>query len=367
MNPYYVLGLTIGAMLGITLFSLLFRYAILGKGGTKAQHLWVIMLTGVVAVGFSAFGDGTDGFANRLKNPPDMAQALAYAIATFVVASVVSLLPAREQTQEVSRVRGFGMAGRALALVIVVPMVLLGLGTLGVSSYSIVANGRANPGLGGDRADMREIMLKGEMAPFWQLVDQEAPEDLDYIIDRMFADEERYSSRQDVADKLGEEVRAYRVEMAKYAPALTDAQRAELIAGQADFLRAFQDDPETCALVAMQGGGALSEQQLSAVIAVFNRSMTSMMRLLFEASVAAQNGATVPRAASDDDYASLAASMVESGTSERELQALISEDGSDPEALCAASLAFMDASARLPDPAGASIRYEVTQGLLTSQ
>ena len=62
-----------GGIIGIYLFSLLFRYAILGPNGKKLQQLWVVMLTGVVAIGFSAFGDGTDGFTNRITNLPNMA------------------------------------------------------------------------------------------------------------------------------------------------------------------------------------------------------------------------------------------------------------------------------------------------------
>ena len=84
-------GLSIGGLVGVYQFSLLFRYVILGSGGTKVQHLWVVMLTGVVAIGFSAFGDGTDGFSNRITNPPDMAQAIAYAHSALIVAFFVWL------------------------------------------------------------------------------------------------------------------------------------------------------------------------------------------------------------------------------------------------------------------------------------
>ena len=353
MNPYYLVGLTIGGLIGIYLFSLLFRYAILGRGGTKVQHLWVVMLTGVVAVGFSAFGDGTDGFTSRITNPPDMAQAIAYALSALIVAFFVWLRPDENQPPESSPARKASIVGRAVALVFVIPMILLGLGNLAGSAYSVAVHGQPSPGLGVSRAEMREIMLNGEMALFWQLIDQDAPTDLNYIIDRIFADETSYGSEDDVMNKLNAELLAYRVQMATYGPALTDPQRSEMIRSQSDFLRTFQNDPETCAAVASQGGAALSAAQLSAHNAIFNQSMTTMM------------GTTMPRAASEDDYAALVKSMIENGTSENELQVLFSENSADP-AYCTATLDFMDAVADLPGPAGAAVRFEITQSLLTA-
>lgn len=195
MNLYYLGGLTIGGLVGVYLFSLLFRYAILGRGGTKVQHLWVVMLTGVVAIGFSAFGDGTDGFSNRITNPPDMAQAIAYALSALIVAFFVWLRSDTNMPPEGSPATKASIVGRALALVFVIPMILIGLGNLAGSAYSVAVHGQPSPGLGVNRAEMREIMLNGEMAPFWQLVDQEAPSDLDYIIERIFSDEESYMWR----------------------------------------------------------------------------------------------------------------------------------------------------------------------------
>jgi hypothetical protein len=366
LNPYYLAGLTLGGLVGIYLISILFRYAILGRGGTKVQHLWVVMLTGVIAIGFSAFGDGTDGFTNRITNPPDMAQAIAYALSALVVAFFVWLRPDENQQPEGSTARKASIVGRSVAMVFVIPMILTGLGNLVGSAYSIALHGQPSPGLGIDRAEMRENMLNGEMAPFWLLMDKEAPSDLDYIIERIFADEERYSSEQDVMDKISAELVAHRVQMATYGPALTDAQRVEMIKSQSDFLRSFQDDPDTCAVVASKGAGALSAEQLSAALAVFNQSITTMMRLLIEARETAQDGATMPRAASEDDFAALVADMIETGTSEHELQVFFSENSADP-AYCTAVLDFMDAVSGLPGPAGVAVRFEITQGILTTQ
>jgi hypothetical protein len=366
MNTYYLIGLTIGSLIGIYILSLLFRYAILGRGGTKVQHLWVVMLLGVVAIGFSAFNGGTDSFTSRITNPPDMAQAIVYALSALIVAFFVWLRPDVSQTLESSQVRKASIVGRAVALVFVIPMILLGLGNLTGSAYSVAVHGQPSPGLGVSRAEMREIMLNGEMAPFWQLLNQDAPTDLNYIIDRIFADQASYGSEDDVRNKVSAELLAYRVQMATYGPALTDPQRSEIIRSQSDFIRAFQDDPETCATVASQGGAALSAAQLSAHNAIFNQSMTTMMGLLIEARTTAQEGTTMPRPASEDDYAALVESMIENGTSENELQVLFSENSADP-AYCTATLDFMDAVADLSGLAGAAVRFEITQSLLTAQ
>jgi hypothetical protein len=366
LNLYYLAGLTIGGLVGIYLFSLLFRYAILGRGGTKVQHLWVVMLTGLVAIGFSAFGDGTDGFSNRITNPTDMAQAIAYALSALIVAFFVWLRSDTNMPPEGSPATKASIVVRSVALFFVIPMIFIGLGNLAGSAYSVALHGQPSPGLGVNRAEMRETMLNGEMAPFWQLLYQEAPSDLDYIIERIFSDEESYTSEQDVMNKLNAELLSYRVRMATYGPALTDAQRSDFIRSQANFLRAFQDDPQICAVVASQGAAALSAAQLSAVNSEFNQSMTTMMRLLIEARGAAQDGATMPRAASEDDYAALMAGMIETGTSEHELQVLSSENSLDP-AYCTVTLDFMDTIAGMPGAAGVAVRFEVTQGLLTAQ
>lgn len=366
MNTYYLVGMAIGSLMGILLFSVLFRYTILGRGGTKVQHLLVVILTGVVAIGFSAFGGGTDGFTNRITNPPDMAHAIAYALSALIVAFFVWLRPDENQPQKRSPVGKAGIAGRAVASVFVIPIILLGLGNLAGSAYSVAVHGQPSPRLGINRAEMREVMLNGEMASFWQLLDQNAPEDLNYIIDRIFAAEASYGSEDDVLSKLNAELLAYRVQMATYGPALTDPQRAEIIRNQSDFLRVFQDDPETCAAVASQGGAVLSVAQLSTHKAIFNQTMVNMMGHLIEARAAAQEGPIMPRAASNDDYAALVKSMAENGTSENELQVLFSDNSADP-AYCTATLAYMDAVADLPGPAGAAIRFEITQSLLTAQ
>jgi hypothetical protein len=360
------MGLAIGSLFGAYMFSLLFRYAILGKGGTKVQHLCLVMLTGVVLIGFSAFNNGTDGFANRITNLPNTAQTIAYAFSALIVAFFIWLRPDENQPPGRSPTRRVSIFRRAIALVFVIPMILTGLGNLAGSAYSFAVHGQPSPGLGVNQTEMREIMLNGEMAPFWQLVDQKAPSDLDYIIERIFADEKTYTSEKDVLDKLNAELLYYRVQMATYGPALTDAQRSELIISQSNFMRAFKDDPETCAVVASQGGTALSSDQLSEVNTVFNQFMTTWVRLLIEAREATPDGAIMPHAASEDDYAALVAYMIETGTSEHELQVLLSKNSADP-AYCMATLDFMDAVAVLPNAAGAAVRFEMTQGILTAQ
>ena len=148
VNPYYLGGLVLGGLVGIYLFSQVFQYALLGRNRTKVQQLWVIMLTGVVAIGFSAFGDGTDGFINRITNPPNMAQAIAYALSALVVAFFVWLKVPEEMPPEQQPKTG-GIVGRVVALVFVIPMILIGAGNLAGNAYNFAVNGPPpGPGLG---------------------------------------------------------------------------------------------------------------------------------------------------------------------------------------------------------------------------
>ena len=181
MNAGYLMGLIIGGLFGFYLLNHLFRYAILGNGGTKVQHLWVIMFTCVVLIGFSAFGDGTDGFLSRIKNPANMDQAIPLAIAALILSCVVWLSPDKNQPQVKSPMRKVSILGRTTALIFIIPMSFLGLGNVVGSTYNIAVHGPPSPGLGVNPAQMREIMLNGDMASFWQLIDQKSPADLTYI------------------------------------------------------------------------------------------------------------------------------------------------------------------------------------------
>ena len=85
VNLTYLASFSIGAFLGTYLFSLLFRYALLGRSGTKLHSFGVVLLLGVVAVGMAAFGSGTDGFQNRITNSPDMVHVIAYPLSALII------------------------------------------------------------------------------------------------------------------------------------------------------------------------------------------------------------------------------------------------------------------------------------------
>ncbi|MGR3344721.1 MAG: hypothetical protein ACU0DI_16155, partial [Paracoccaceae bacterium] len=93
------------------------------------------MLTGIVAIGYLAFGDGTDGFANRITNPPDMVQAIAYAFSALVVAFFVWQRADESPQPPEMQPKTRSIVGRAVALVFVIPMILIGLGNLAGSAY----------------------------------------------------------------------------------------------------------------------------------------------------------------------------------------------------------------------------------------
>lgn len=362
-----LIGYAIGSGIGIYLLSLLVRYALLGKGGTKAQHLWVVTLTGIAVVGLSAFGDGTNDFANRITNPPDLTRALAEAFSTLIVGFIVLFQPQARAQETTTAQRKPNWIGRSIAMIVVVPMLVIGFGNLAGSGYSIFTKSQPdnNVELGVSRSEMRQIMLNGDMAQFWRMIDDKVPTDLDYIISRIFDDENQYTSEEDVKAKLDAELLNYRLQLAIYGPALSDIQRQELLGSQIDFLKIFVDDPEKCAIVASQGGAGLSQEELISVKGPFNSSVSIMMGLLIDARIAASEGVALPKPPSENDYTILVSNMIDNEFSEVELQVLFNERVSDP-AYCKVAIGFMDAVLNLQGAPGEAVRFEVTQGLLTT-
>jgi hypothetical protein len=364
-NPYYVGGAVIGGIVGIYLFSVLFRYALLGRSGTKLQAMWVVLLTGIVAIGFSAFGDGTDGFANRITNPPDMVQILSYSLSALLVAFFVwwrtDDTPPPPETP-----RKGGIVGRAIALVFVIPMVMIGIGNIGGSIYSVAVNGPApGPGWGVSQAEMREIMLNGDMAPFWRVVNDRAAAEMDYVIDSMFAQEAKFSSQEEAMQIFNQELVNFRVSLSTYGPAMTDEQRKELLQSNLELLRQFEDRPSLCVEVAMTGGQTLSQSELLSAQDELNKLMIVMTDNLLEAKEAASAGASMPTPPSDEDYGQIVTELVEAGMTEGELQALINEDTSHPD-FCSANIAFLEGAIAMGGSSGEAVRFEVSQQMLVA-
>jgi hypothetical protein len=323
-----------------------------------------VFLTGLVAVGLSAFGHGTDGFANRITNIPDMSLAIGFGLATLIVALFVSL-NSKEPTTKVQAKTGIAVS-RVAALVIVVPMILIGIGNLAGSAYSLAVYGPpSEQGLGVSRAEMRQIMLDGEMAPFWRVVDEKVPDDMTEIIEGLFAHEDEYRTVEDGRKQLNNELVNYRVSLAAYGSALTDEQRKEIIRTNIDMLRKFKSKPKQCADVAMTGGTGLTQAQILTAKDELNRSLIVMTENLLDARQTAAAGAEVPVPPTEDDYGLLFVDLSKRGMSDGELQALLNLDAAHPD-FCSAIIGYMEAIAELEGPAGEAVRFEVTQAMLTA-
>lgn len=364
-DPFYIAGIAIGGVLGIYLFSILFRYALLGRSGNKFQQMWVVLLTGIVAIGFSAFGDGTDGFVNRITNTPDMPMVIGYSLSALVVAFFI--FRRTDDTQSLPDKKTTGSVfGRAVALVFVIPMILIGLGNIGGSAYSLAVNGPPpGPGLGVSRAELREIMLNGDLAPFWRVVDERAPTDMDYIIERLFAQEGEMRSVEQVRQMLTQEVINYRVSLATYAAALSDMQRKEIMQSSLDMLRAYENQPELCVDIAMTGGQNMTQEQLRMGGDLLNRNMIVMTENLLDARQAAASGVSVPRPPTEQDYGVLVQLLYERGLPEDQLLALFNEESTHPQ-FCQAQIAFLDAVIDLEGASGEAVRSEVSQAMLVA-
>lgn len=364
-NPYYVGGAVIGGVIGIYLFSVLFRYALLGRSCTKLQQMWVVLLTGIVAIGFSAFGDGTDGFVNRITNAPNMAQIVAYSLSALVVAIFV-WWRTDDTPPPPKALKKDGIVGRAIALVFVIPMILIGLGNIGGSVYSLAVNGpQPGPGLGVSRTEMRETMLNGDLAPFWRLVNERAPQDMDNIIERMFAREDEMRNVEQGQQILNQELVNYRVSLATYASALNDEQRKDILQTTLDMMRAFEDRPALCLDLAMTGGQNMTQEQLLSAQDLLNRNLIVMTESLLDARQAAASGTSVPRPPTEQDYGALVQMLYDRGVPEDQLHALFNEDASHPQ-FCQAQIAFLDAVIDLEGASGEAVRSEVSQAMLVA-
>lgn len=68
---YYLAGVMISGPPVIYFVGYLFREAFLTQSSGLPEHLLMTALAGLSSIGFSAFGAGTNGFANRIANPPE--------------------------------------------------------------------------------------------------------------------------------------------------------------------------------------------------------------------------------------------------------------------------------------------------------
>lgn len=213
--------------------------------------------------------------------------------------------------------------------------------------------------------ETRELMLRGKLAKFWQVVDEKAPEDLDYVINRFFEARSSLRTGEDVRKKLDRELLAYRLRLARNSGALSDRQRVDMINARIQFLRTF-DDPKTCALVARHGAGKLNYDQLLLVYLELDQVMAIMTAHLLDARAADKNVANTPIPPTDEDYDQLAMRMKDSGMTDLELEPLYLDTWKAPE-YCQVYLSYLENVAAMPGKSGVAIRFDEIDRLLNSQ
>lgn len=359
----YALGAGVGGVFAILLLSALFVSAYAGNTSNRARTLWIVALTGVVGIGVYSFNEGEGGFQNRITNIPEMEVAVGYSISTLIVMALFVWWRRKPQT-EVAEGKKLG-AGRIFAIVIAVPITLIGLGNFVGSAYVAATEGVRGSGLGVSRAEMRNIMLNGDMAPFWRVVDKQAPKEMDYVIDRLFAREDEIKNLEGARQIFNEELIDFRVSLSTYGPAMTDNQRGELLQANSELLQAFETQPELCIDVAMTGGQSLSQEQWRPRRDALNNLMVVMTENLLAAKESATAGTSVPIPPTDEDYGQLVTELLADGMPESELQALINEDPTHPD-FCSAMIAFMEGAVALEGDAGEAVRFEIAQQALVA-
>lgn len=222
-----------------------------------------------------------------------------------------------------------------------------------------------NPSLGISREEMREVMLDGELASYWRVVDQKAPQDLTDVINRFYADEAIFHTQQDVRDRLDEELLSYRLNLAKYAPLLTDTQRIKFLNARIALLQAF-DDPIACGVLARHGGKHLSYDQLREVSKEFDESAALSVAQLLDARLSGKEVRESTPAVTQAEVKLLVREMRESGSTERQMQILFDDSWKDPE-YCSAMITYYESMVQLPGTAGVAIRVESVENLLNSK
>jgi hypothetical protein len=221
------------------------------------------------------------------------------------------------------------------------------------------------PGWGITQAEMRDTMLNGDLAPFWRVVDERTPTDMDYIIERLFAQEDDVRNEEQARQMLTREVVNYRVSLATYAAALSDMQRKEIMQSSLDLLRAYEDQPALCLDIAMTGGQNMTQEQLLMGGDLLNRNMIVTTENLLDARAAASEGASVPTPPTEEDYGLLVQMLIDRGMPDDQLLALFNEDTSHPQ-FCQVQIDFLKAVLDLEGSSGEAVRFEVGQAILTA-
>lgn len=366
-NVEALFGLFLGSMLAVALLSLLFRYALLGPSGTRAQQAGVALFTGVVSIGLAATGAGLGSYFDRLTNPTEAVPAVIYAISAAVVAALFWFRGFEAGRAGTGTTRRESRIWRGAALVIVVPVAFTGLANITLSTLAGPPSGsrsQAEFSGGTSPEELREIMLQGELASFWRLLDERAPQEMDYIIERFLRRESEMLTEGDGLQFLNQELANLRVSLSAYAPALTDEQRKDILQDNLAILQVYEGNRVLCADVAMTGGVSLTTEQLGPAAPIIDRSTTRLISHLLDAREASA-GRPMPTPPTEGDYAALFTRMYEEGITDEQLAIIFEEDASDPQ-FCAMQIAFLEAVIQLDGSAGSAVRYEIAQAVLSA-
>ena len=359
----YAFGVGVAGVFFILLLAALFISAYNGNNKNFVTTLWIVALTGIVGIGLISFNEGEGGFEKRITNIPEIETAVGYSVSTMIVMALFVWWRNRRVPEVTPKQKS--AVGRNVALLVAIPITLVGLGNIAGSAYVAATQGVPGPGLGGSRAEMRDIMLNGDLALFWRVVDERVPTEMDYIIEQVFAQEDDIRSVDQVRQILNQELVNFRVSLATHAWALNDTQRKEIMQGALDMLRAYEDRPVLCLDIAMTGGQNLTKEQLLSTNDLLNQNMIVMTENLLDARAAASEEASYPTPPTEEDFGLLVQMLIDRRMSDDQLQAVFNEDTSHPQ-FCQLQIAFFEAVMDLEGPRGEAVRFGVGQAALTA-
>lgn len=365
-NLITLIGFLVGGLIGTYILSLLFRNALLGRSATKPTRVLVILLAGLVAIGCLGFASGTGGFMDRISNPPDLFGALCYILSAVIIGITVAFAKTRNRSERPQPERPQKTVVKYIAGVIAFPLTFIGLGNITVNAYNAAAHDVRPWTVGSvqSREQVRQSMLNGELAPFWRMLNEQAPADLARIIDGFFVAGKADPTTDDARRQLTVELLDYQSSLAPHGSALTDRQRIEMLQSRVLLLNATRDNPRICSDLAVTGGQELSQQDLQSIADGYNRMMMTTVGNLLEARASPPANTAPPPTPSEADYLLLMQKLMQAGMREEQLDAIGLADASHPD-YCVALADYLAAVARLDGPSGRAIRYETVQLMMS--
>lgn len=348
------------SLAGIAILSFLLRFALFGADASRRKRLWLVLVAGGLVFASVAFDTIGDDFANLIITSPDPRKVGGWAVSFVIAVAFVwwrsgKPLPAPRFS---SRLR---LVLRCCAVLLSILLIVSYLEGVAVSAYRTFvkeAVSQTDTRSTMSRAKIREIMFNSAFGRFWKMLDQRAPDELDLVIESLFAQRETLRTRQEMSALIDQEMEHFHVSRFIYGAALSDKQRKNIIQMGTNLLKGLEDRPALCVDMIRTSGQSFSQQDLLSVQRAFNDLLIVRAESLLNAEQAATQNALVPVPATDADFDRLFEKLMAQGMSEEELMIYINQD-TDHSDFCSIMITVSEEIVAMQGPSGKAIRFWV--------